>query len=143
MLLADLAATSEKVAGTSKRTEKLAHLAAAIRQIPRHEVDAGVRYLAGQLRQKKLGVGWAGLQNAVDVAPAAEPTLSIEDVDRALAEIAVSAGAGSIKKKSAILGGLFQRSTALEQNFLRRLLGGGLRQGALESLVIDAIAKAA
>src|SRR5262245_13182888 len=104
MLFSELAATSERVAATSKKTEKVALIAETVRRIPEDELDAGIRFLAGQLRQKKLGVGWAAIQNTFDAGAAAEAALSIGEVDRTLEEIAKSAGAGSTKKKAVLLG---------------------------------------
>ena len=42
-----------------------------------------------------------------------------------------------------LLGALFARATEAEQRFLRQLLVGELRQGALEGVMVDAVAKAA
>jgi DNA ligase-1 len=142
MLFERIASTSARVAETSRRTEKIALLAACIAEIPGEEIDAGVRFLAGQTRQKRLGVGWASIRDTFDAPAALEPSLTIADIDRALSEIAESAGKGSAKKKSEVLANLIGRATAREQSFLRRLLAGEIRQGALESIALEGIARA-
>lgn len=143
MLFAELAATSDRVAATSKKLEKTALLAEAVRRLAPEELDAGVRFLAGQIRQKKLGVGYASIQNTFDAAPAEAATLPVLEVDRALQEIADASGPGSIKKKASLLGSMLAKATRSEQLFVRGLIAGGVRQGALESLIVDAIARAA
>ena len=57
--------------------------------------------------------------------------------------IASDEGAGSTARKIQALRGLFQRAGLAEREFLAQLLMGEVRQGALEGLLLDAIAKAA
>jgi DNA ligase-1 len=139
---AEIAAASDRVASTSKKTEKIEILAACLRQIPKEEIDAAARYLAGQLRQKKLGIGWAGVSKSTAVG-AEHASLSVADVDAVLSAIAQTSGSGSVKRRSDLLDSLIARASDGEQSFLRRLIIGELRQGALESLILDAIARAA
>ncbi len=140
MLFADLVAASEAVRSTASRRAKSAALAAALRALGPDEVAAAVAYLSGEARQRPLGVGWAALR--VMPPPAGEPELTIRAVDSALEEIAVTAGAGSQARRKALLADLAGRATADEQRFLRGLLTGELRQGALESIVADSVAAA-
>ncbi|HEX2119991.1 MAG TPA: ATP-dependent DNA ligase, partial [Acidimicrobiales bacterium] len=93
------------------------------------------------LRQGRVGVGWA-LISAVESAPALSPTLTVTDLDDAVARLAGLAGPGSIGARSAVLAGLFERATEPEADFMRRLLLGDLRQGALDALVIEGLAAA-
>lgn len=141
MDFAAIVATSERVAATSKKLEKQAILAETIRALPAGEIDPAVNFLAGVMRQGRIGVGWAGART--EAPAAAAPSLQIAEVDAAFSEIASARGAGSNKKRAAILTSVLSRATQAEQNFIARLLIGELRQGALESLVLDAIAKAA
>src|ERR671910_9438 len=92
-------------------------------------------------RRGRRGVGWRTVA-AVEAEPAAEPTLTILDVDRTLTELAGLHGSGSQKARSDLLVSMLSRATAGEQDLLRRLLVGELRHGALEGLVADAAAKA-
>ena len=141
MLLADLVATSAAVAGTSRRLAKVALIAGALRLLAADEVVPAVAYLSGELRQRQIGVGWASLRD--HPPPAAEPTLTVRDVDAALERIGATAGAGSQAERRRQIADLFGRAVAAEQEFLVRLLLGDLRQGALAGVMTDAVAEAA
>ncbi len=141
MLLAHLAATSAAVAASSSRKVKVDLLAAALRRLPPAETAAGVAYLAGELRQRQIGVGWATLR---DLPAAAEsPTLSVCAVDAALDEVGRTTGPGSQTRRRDLLTGLFAAATPAEQQFLRAVLTGEVRQGALAGVLTDAVALAA
>lgn len=137
----DLAATSAAVSATSGRKAKIDLLAAALRRLDPAELAAGSAYLAGELRQRQTGVGYAGLRDRP--APAAEPTLTVAEVDARIAEISVVSGVGSQARRRELLAGLFGRATADEQRLLVGLFSGELRQGAQAGLLADAIARAA
>jgi DNA ligase-1 len=142
--LFDLVETSQGVAGTRSRLEKVARLADFVRRLRASGplVPVGVAYLAGDLPQGRIGVGWAVLREAAATPPAALPTLELGEVDRVLAAIKAEAGPGSARRRNELLASLFARATAAEQELLLRLIGGELRQGALESVVVDAVAAA-
>jgi DNA ligase-1 len=140
MLLHDLVETSVTVGATPARLGKVDALAAALRRLSADEVEAGVAYLSGELRQRQIGVGWAALSALP--APAAEPSLTIAELDEALGRIGALAGPGSQSARRAALAALFVRATEPEQRFLRALLSGELRQGALAGVMVDAVAKA-
>jgi DNA ligase 1 len=139
----DLVTTSAAVAATSKRLAKVDLLADALRRLRETpaDIEAGAAYLAGELRQRQTGVGWAAIRDRP--APAAEPTLTVGEVDAALAKISVQSGPGSQTRRRDLLAALFGAATEVEQDFLVRLIGGELRQGAQAGLLVDAIAKAA
>lgn len=140
MLLADLVATSGAVGATRSRREKAAHLAAALRALGPDEAEAGVAYLSGELRQRQIGVGWAALRTLPP--PAVEPSLAVGELDARLAAIGALAGPGSQAARRDALAALLSRATAEEQAFLRALLAGELRQGALAGVMADAVAQA-
>ena len=142
MLLKELAELSKRVAQTRKRNEKIKLIGEALAAASAHERGLAALYLTGMVRQAKLGVGYAQLGVVRDVAPAAESMLSVADVDAALGELAETKGTGSSARRLALLRTLFARATADEQSFVARLVIGELRQGALESLVLDALASA-
>ena len=100
-----------------------------------------IAYLSGRLPQAKVGVGWAALQKAQG-AGSREPELEVTEVDRVLDLISKTSGKGSGTEKSKLLSDLFGRATAEEQDFLFRLITGQLRQGALEGIMVEALAKA-
>ncbi|GLY96800.1 ATP-dependent DNA ligase [Actinoplanes sp. NBRC 103695] len=141
MLFVDVAATSAAVAATSGRKAKVELLADALRRLEPEELAAGSAYLAGELRQRQTGVGYASLRDRP--APAEVATLTVAVVDAAIAEISVVAGAGSQARRRDLLGALFAAATGEEQRLLVGLFGGELRQGAQAGLLADAIAKAA
>ena len=141
-LFADIRATSDSVAATSSRSAKVAALADLLRRLERDEVAPAVAMLSGEPRQGRFGVGWRTLAD-LGAPPAASPSLTIGEVDRALARLAITTGAGSAAARNAVLTDLFSRATASEAEFLFQLLTGGLRQGALEGVMVDAVAKAA
>jgi DNA ligase-1 len=142
-LLADLVDASRKVANTASRTEKAGVLAACLRRIAPEEIETAVAFLSGEPRQGKLGLGYATLAASRGGAAAEERALTLAETDRRLAEIADVAGRGASAKRGSLLRELFARATAPEQDFLVRLLTGELRQGALEGLMLEAIAAAA
>jgi DNA ligase-1 len=142
MLFATLVATAESVAGTSKRTAKVVALGDLLRQLDPAEVEAAVGFLVGRPRQGRVGVGWSAVRS-LPTAPATAATLTIADVDRTISRVEGIAGPGSVAHRHAELGALFAAATEPEGQFLGRLLLGELRQGALEGVMADAVAKAA
>jgi DNA ligase-1 len=139
--LAELVQASEDVAATRSRLAKVERLAEVLRGLGADEVAAGVAFLSGELRQRQIGVGWAALR---DLPPAAaHPSLTVAEVDAAFERIGALAGPGSQAARRDALAQLFARATEAEAVFLRRLLGGELRQGALEGVMVQALARAA
>lgn len=141
MLLADVAATSAAVAATRSRLGKRAALVALLRRTPDEEVAVVARYLAGELRQRRTGLGWRSLAGLPE--PAAGPTLEVLDVDAAFERMAELSGPGSATARGGLARELFAAATAEEQRLLRGLVTGELRQGALDALLLDAVAEAA
>jgi DNA ligase-1 len=145
VLFADLAATSAAVAATSGRKAKVGLLARALLSLAAGadpgEIAAGSAYLSGEMRQRQIGLGYAGLRDLPP--PAVVPTLSVLDVDRSFAEIRVVGGQGSQARRKALVGVLFAAATAEEQRMLVAVVSGELRQGAQAGLMADAIAAAA
>jgi DNA ligase-1 len=142
VLLAEVVRTSGEVGATPARSAKVAALAALLRRLEGpEEAEAVVAFLTGRPRQGKIGVGWAALR-AVDHESAPVPSLEVREVDAALTALAACAGPRSGVARQSILGGVFERATEPEAEFVRRLLLGDLRQGALEGVMADALAKA-
>jgi DNA ligase 1 len=141
-LLADVVAASREVAETSSRSRKVAILAELLGRLEPEEVPLAVGFLAGVPRQGRVGVGYSTIYG-IDPSPAAAPSLTIGDLDRAIAEVKRTTGSGSAAERKRILGELLGRATKPEAGFVKRLFTGELRQGALAGLMIDAVAKAA
>jgi DNA ligase 1 len=142
VLLADVVAASTAVASTRSRTAKAGAIADLLRRADPDELEPVTGWLAGEARQGRLGVGWRTLSRMVG-NPAGTPSLTVAAVDEALTELAATGGAGSVARRDALLGDLLSAATADEQQFLVRLVTGELRQGALEGVVLDAVATAA
>jgi len=143
--LVDVAAASAEVGATSARLAKIARIADLLRHVRTEEdpklVAVVVSWLSGELLQRQIGVGWAALRSLP--SPSAEPSLTVSQVDAKFSEIGQVAGKGSQARRADLVNGLFAAATDAEQTFLRRLLSGELRQGALAGVMADAVAKAA
>ncbi len=142
MLLADVVAASTAVAATRARTAKAATIAGLLRAAEATEVVPVAAWLSGETPQGRLGVGWRTLAKLAG-EPAAAPSLTVSAVDELLTELAGTGGAGSVARRDGLVTALMTAATADEQRFLVRLLTGELRQGALEGVVLDAVATAA
>jgi len=140
-LLADIVETSRRVAETSARRGKIEALADCLRGLEAAEAQIAVAFLSGALRQGRIGVGYAAVRD-VGATPAAEARLTVVDVDEAFERIRTASGRGSKDLRQRALADLLHRATTGEQHFLRRLLAGELRQGALEGVMTEAVARA-
>jgi ATP-dependent DNA ligase I len=141
VLLREVTDVSRAVSSTSSRLAKVEALAGGLREASVEEVPVLVAYLSGELPQRQIGVGWASLRQVPPAAGA--ETLTLLGVDAALTRIKAVAGQGSTAERKRLIGELFAAATADEQRFLVRLLSGELRQGALDGVMTDAVAKAA
>jgi DNA ligase 1 len=142
VLLDEIARTSADVTATSSRLAKVTRIAECLADATPDEVPVAVAYLSGVLPQGTIGVGWAALREVPEPSPP-PPTLQVLDVDAAASRIAGIAGAGSQAARREELAALFGRATEREQRFLVGLFLGELRQGALEGVMVEAVAKAA
>jgi len=141
MLLAAVVETSRRVTETSKRLEKVGLLASLLRDLHPDEIEIVVAFLADSIRQGRIGIGYAALRDAQGSA-AANPSLEVAEVDRTFQTIIATSGGGSQRQRQQLLHQMLLRATAPEQEFLVRLLMGELRQGALEAVMVEALAKA-
>ena len=139
MLFALVVETSFRIAETTKRLAKIELLATLLRQLHGDEIEIVVSFLSGQPRQGKIGIGYRMLQSSHAPA-AANATLTVLDIDHALTTIGETRGSAA---KTERVRGLLASASAEEQHFLTRLLAGELRQGALEGIMSEGIAKAA
>lgn len=140
MLFNVVVQTSARVAATSSRTAKIAALAETLARAEADELEVVAHYLSGSLRQRRTGVGWRSLIERPE--PATEPTLTVAGVDRVFAELSLLAGSGSQAARQGLLAELLGSATAEEQQFLAGLITGETRQGALEGVLLSAIAAA-
>ncbi|MGV8910000.1 MAG: ATP-dependent DNA ligase [Propionicimonas sp.] len=140
MLLNEVVQTSVRVAATGSRTAKVAALAETLAHARDAELEIAAHYLSGTLRQRRTGVGWRSLITRAE--PASAPELTLTETDAAFAELSLLAGTGSQSARQGLLAELMGRATGEEQQFLAGLLTGETRQGALEGVLLPAIAKA-
>ncbi|MCI3155658.1 ATP-dependent DNA ligase [Streptomyces sp. GB4-14] len=140
MLLSRLAQVSQEVAATSARSRKTALLAELFREAGPDDVPVVIPYLAGRLPQGRIGVGWKVLSSPVP--PAAEPSLTVREVDALLTRLAKVSGPGSQAERARLVGELLGASTEAEQRFLRGLLTSEVRQGALDAVAVEGLAQA-
>jgi DNA ligase-1 len=142
MLLSEVVATAGTVAATSSRLAKVDALADLMRRLPADEIAPTVGFLVGRARQGRVGVGYRTVW-ALMGKPASTPSLTVGDLDQLLDQLLATTGAGSAAIRSDSLRALGQRATADEQSFVTRVLIGEMRTGALEGVLLDAVAKAA
>jgi DNA ligase 1 len=141
-LLADVVTASRDVTKTSSRSAKVTILSDLLRRLDPSEIPIAVGFLAGVPRQGRVGIGHRTIYG-IEHALAANPTLTIDELDRAIADVQQTTGGGSSAKRKHVLAELLGRATEQESEFIKRLFTGELRQGALAGLMVDAIAKAA
>jgi DNA ligase-1 len=139
-LLADVVRASNEVARTSSRLAKVRSLAECMKSLEPGEVEIAVPYLSGEIRQGKLAIPFQMLRSARSSAPA--PLITLAEVDAAFTDLKAVKGKGAAGRREALLKDLFGRATSEEQDFLARLIVGELRQGALEGVMLDAVAAA-
>src|ERR1700682_3142275 len=119
-LLREIVETSLAIGATAARGEKVARLAAVVRNLEPGEAAIGVAFLSSQLRQRQIGVGYASIRDLPE--PAESPSLSLVEVDTALETIGHLTGRDSQAERRRQLVSLFGRATGVEQDFLRRLM---------------------
>jgi DNA ligase-1 len=143
VLLIDVATTSVDVGGSAARRAKIARIAELLGQAKSDPalVAIVVAWLSGELPQRQIGIGWAALRSIPPAA--AQPSLTVHGVDATLSAIGAVSGKGSQARRAQLIAELFSSATEVEQTFLRRLLTGELRQGALVGVMADAVAAAA
>jgi ATP-dependent DNA ligase I len=142
VLLHELVAASAAVAEASSRLIKIGRLATLLQGVTPAEVEIAIAFLSGEPRQGRIGIGGAAIRDAKPLTAAASPMLQLLEVDEAFERIAATAGHGSSAERVRLLRELLARATADEQDFLIRLLFGELRQGALEGVLLEAVARA-
>jgi DNA ligase-1 len=143
MKLEELVQVSAAVGATPGRLEKVSKLAALLARVPPDDVPIAIGFFIGWPRQGRIGVGWATVASARSHEAATEPSLDLRDVDRAFDQLLAVRGKNSASERGRLLGELFARATSDEQQFLAALIIGEVRQGALEGVLLEAVAKAA
>jgi len=149
MLLADVVRTSNQVSSTSSRNAKVSVIAdllsgcallVADGAAPADEIGLATRYLSGSLRQRRTGIEVSSFYDLPP--PAGAGVVTVSELDTVMEVASQMAGPGSTRERADLFLGLVRRLGADERVFVLGLLRGGLRQGALESVVLNAVALA-
>ena len=140
--VADIARASLDVTATRSRKQKTERLATLLTSLAPSEMRPAVGFLCGELRQGKLGIGYATVRKLRALPTAAEPSVTVSELDDAFQQLAELSGKGAAGQRGLLLERLFSRLTESERDFLVRLMLGELRQGALEAIVVDALGHA-
>jgi ATP-dependent DNA ligase len=155
VLLNEIARVSAQVAEVPGRRAKIGLIAGLLPDATADEVPLVVAFLSGELRQRQIGVGYAALRDllgtredavgaaAEAIPPAANPTVTVTEADAVFAAIGQVSGPGAQTERRRLLAALWRRTTEGERSFLVQLLAGELRQGALEGVMVEAVARAA
>ena len=141
VLFAELVATSAAVTSTSARSAKIAALADLLARLDdRRGRRPPSAMLTGAPRQGRIGVGWR-TRRRPSTSPPADDAVARHPRRRRRSSTSWPRlrGPGSNATRSALLTDVFERATADEADFLRRLLTGELRQGALAGVMADAV----
>ncbi len=139
--LATLVEISRQVAATRSRRRKVELLSGYLSGLDPGSVAPAVAFLSGVIPQGALGVGWATIGSPP--VPARTPSLEVGDVMDVFDELITLGGAGSNAKRRQLVEGLLARAGSDEQSFLHGLMTGEIRQGALEGIMVEAVAEAA
>jgi len=118
-------------------------LAEALHAAGPGEIPVVVAMLSGEVRQGRIGIGFAALRTVSGTPSSPEASLRVADVDATLERVSTLSGPGSGAERLGLLEELLAAATEEEQRFLMSVLAGDLRQGALEGVLIEAAAVAA
>ncbi|HYP74302.1 MAG TPA: ATP-dependent DNA ligase [Polyangiaceae bacterium] len=143
LMLSEIVAASREVAATRSRLKKIARLSRVFSQLEREELPAAVGFMCGELRQGRLGLGPRSLQRLRSEPVPVSSAVSVLELDAVFQALEALSGKGVASEREQLLRALFARLNTEEREFVVRLILGELRQGALESIVLDALAEAA
>ncbi len=142
MKLHELAEISLQVTRTASRLAKTGHLAECLRRLEPEEVPIAVAYLCGDLPQGRIGIGWSMLKDVPAGPASGGPAPTLVETDACFETVRQTRGAGSSRRRGEIFAALMGRASDVERDFLRRLVLGEMRHGALEGVMMEAVAKA-
>jgi DNA ligase-1 len=137
--LVDLVA---RVRATPRKSEKVALIASFLAETRGRETELAALYLTGTLPQGRIGVGWRTLQPAMPSGEALGPPLTLAGLDEGLSAVAGESGPGSAERRLRRLRALLETTDEAGRRLLVGLLLGEVRQGALDGVVTDAVARA-
>lgn len=134
---------------TTKRNEKISLITAFLKNLRKDEIIPSVSFLIGKpfpdSEGKTLNLGGTTLWKISKLDKQTSlltNKLSILEVHNLFLEIAKTSGKGSKKRKEALLEGVLSRCDSIESTYLMRIIMGEMRIGAVEGIVLDAVAEA-
>lgn len=146
-VLVDLA---RELQATRSRLKKRRLLGTFLEALPPEEVAAAALLLTGRIlpesEAQALNVGWAAVTKALRSSRQATlvaEELTIPGVQRLFGEIAAATGRDSVQKKRRRLQALFAQASDEERDFLLRAIGGEMRIGVNEGVLLEALADVA
>src|SRR3989442_11761056 len=95
MRFVELVEASRSVGETAARLEKIGHLAEVLKRLSPDELEIGIAFLSGSLRQGRIGLGRAVVAGGRVVVAPGSPTLDLADRDAAFDRNAGISGPGS------------------------------------------------
>jgi DNA ligase-1 len=131
-----------RVRATPRKSEKVALIASFLAETRGRETELAALYLTGTLPQGRIGVGWRTLQPAMPSGEAIGPPLTLAGLDEGLSAVAAESGPGSTERRLRRLRALLETTDEAGRRLLVELLLGEVRQGALDGVVTDAVARA-
>jgi DNA ligase-1 len=145
----ELAQLCRSVEATSKRNEKIALISAFLKSVSQEEVSLVTLFLAGkpfpESDPRVLEISYATISDAsknLGQSRLTEHPLTIKDVYNTLERIAQTSGSKSRDKKLSLLQTILTQTSAVEAEFLTRMMLGEMRIGVVEGVLLDAIAEA-
>ncbi len=142
-LFSEFADLCRRLAATSGRLEKRRLTAEYLRALEIVDIASAVDFLTGRAfpptDPRALNV--RGLPPAPPEPVG--PPLTLTDVASAFAEVAATTGAGARRARDERLAMLVARASLAERDVLARIVGGEMRTGVSDGLVLEAIAQAA
>src|SRR3989442_10397316 len=123
--------------------ENLGLAAGSPRPLPAEDVATAVLFLTGRAfppsDPRALGIRWFP---SVDEPTVGAP-LSFADIAAAFAAVAEAQGHGARQSKERVVRQLLARASQAEREILARIVGGEMRTGVSDGLVLEAIAQVA
>ena len=133
---------SRAVAETSGRLDKIERLASLLKRTPPEEIEIAAAFLTGSPRQGRIGIGGAALRSASAARPCCHASSSTSAMSTRPSANSFRLWPRIERDAGRAFGQLLRAATGDEQDFIVRLLFGELRQGALEGVLVDAVARA-
>jgi DNA ligase-1 len=142
-------AVCKELESTTKRNQKVAYLIDFLKSLRPEEIMPAVSFIIGrpfpESDERVLDIGgqtlWKINLKSAQSALIAEP-VTILEVYRTFEKIATASGSGSRQRKEMLIHSLLSRLASPEVEYLMRIVFGEMRIGAVEGVVLDAIAEA-